>query len=177
MPAQALHGHRPDTFLPAGDAATGHRRLVSEVEMALHGHPLNAEREAAGERPVNSLWFWGGGTVPAATTLPLPPLFADDAVLQGYWLSGTGVGAAWPGTIAGCLDASVAGFAAVVPATDDPALLESLLGELRAALAAGRLGRLVLWFRDGLRADVRRAHGRRVWRLRNTLLEPGPERA
>ncbi len=176
VPASAADGQRPDAFLPAGDAAAGHRRLISEVEMALHEHPVNAEREAEGRRPVNSLWLWGGGKAPAPNALRLPPLFADDALLQGYWQSRTGVGAAWPGTIARCLDVSLAGFVAVVPRTNDPALLEFLLGELRTAQIAGRLDRLVLWFRDGLRADVRRAHSRRVWRLRNTLLESGPGR-
>ena len=39
------------------------RRLGSEVEMWLAAHPLNASVSASQKLPVNSLWFWGGGTV------------------------------------------------------------------------------------------------------------------
>mgnify|MGYP000988195496 CR=1 FL=1 len=37
------------------------RRLQAEVQMLLHGHPLNAEREAQGLLPVNSFWLSGCG--------------------------------------------------------------------------------------------------------------------
>ena len=34
----------------------------------MHQHPLNAQRQAAGKPPVNSLWFWGGGVSPDHVT-------------------------------------------------------------------------------------------------------------
>ncbi len=177
VPASSVDGERPNPHLPRGVAAAGYRQLVSEIEMALHAHAVNAEREAAGRRPVNSLWLWGGGTAPERLTEPLPPLFGDDALAQGYWLSRTGVALAWPGSIGACLEASGAGFVALVPASDDARLLESLLGELRAALRSGRLEQLVLRFRDGVRAEVRHAHAMRLWRMRNSLLERAPDGA
>jgi hypothetical protein len=166
-----VEGESPDTYLPVGEAGATCRRLVSEIEMALHEHVVNREREAGGRRPVNSLWVWGGGSTPAPQALPLPPLYADDPLLRGYWQAATGIGAAWPGSIGACLAAASGSFVAVVPAADDPPLLESLLAELRAALHAGRLARLRLWFRDGLHAEVLRAHRRRVWRRQNALLD------
>lgn len=173
VPPADIDGEPPDEYLPAGDAGAAYRRLVSEMEMALHEHDINRQREATGRRPVNSLWLWGGGRAPEPAALPLPPLYADDALLRGYWHAAAGAGAAWPGNIGGCLDAAPGGFVAVVPAADEPPLLESLLGELRASLESRRLSRLILWFRDGLSARVCRAHGRRVWRRQNPLLDAG----
>ena len=55
-----LHG-----LLPEGADADAWRRWHSEIEMLLHEHPVNIERESAGQPPANSLWFSGGGTLPA----------------------------------------------------------------------------------------------------------------
>jgi hypothetical protein len=51
--------------LPAGRAAGTWRRWQSEIQMLLHEHPVNVERERAGRSPVNSVWLWGGGVRPA----------------------------------------------------------------------------------------------------------------
>ncbi|MPN46698.1 hypothetical protein SDC9_194295 [bioreactor metagenome] len=40
-------------------------RWLNEVQMFLHGHPVNARRQAEGKPAINSLWLWGGGTLPA----------------------------------------------------------------------------------------------------------------
>jgi len=172
LPAYVIDQQTPDEFLPSGDDTATHRNLLSEIEMALHEHEINLLREANGQRPINSLWIWGGGTAPEKITRVQPPLFADDALLTGYWYSATGVAAPWPGTIAACLDASVAGFVAETPEADSrPELLESCLRELRGALRQGRLSSLTLLFRDGVRAHVRKSHGLRVWRRSAPLLE------
>lgn len=46
----------------AGDA------LLTELQMLLHGHPVNEAREARGELPVNSLWLWGAGGLPSSAS-------------------------------------------------------------------------------------------------------------
>jgi hypothetical protein len=46
-------------------------RWLNEAQMLLHGHPLNARREARGQPPINSLWLWGGGRL----TRPPPGRF------------------------------------------------------------------------------------------------------
>lgn len=172
VPAYVVDQQVPTHFLPTGDDAASYRNLVSEIEMALHEHEVNERRVAAGEQPVNSLWLWGGGIAPEQMIRRQPPLFSDDALLTGYWYSATGDTSPWPGDIASCLQASVAGFVAATPEfNDDPALLERCLLELRAALRSGRLSRLILLFRDGVRADVRRLHGLRFWRRKSELLE------
>lgn len=172
MPAYIIDQQKPYDFLPSGDDTALHRNLLSEIEMALHEHEVNLEREANGQLPINSLWLWGGGTAPEKITRVQPPLFSDDALLTGYWYSATGVTGPWPGNIAACIDQSVAGFVAETPEFDDsPELLESCLHELRDALSLGRLSSLTLLFRDGLRAHVRRPHALRVWRRGSHLLE------
>jgi len=46
---------------PAGKDETLWRKLVNEIQMLLHSHPVNTEREKKGVPLVNSLWLWGGG--------------------------------------------------------------------------------------------------------------------
>ncbi len=49
-----IHGN-----LPAGPDARHWHQLFNEIQMLLFAHPLNEAREARGEMPVNSVWFWG----------------------------------------------------------------------------------------------------------------------
>ncbi|NJD25329.1 MAG: hypothetical protein FIB06_07965 [Betaproteobacteria bacterium] len=60
-PLSAVAGRRVDGALSALPLA----RWLNEVQMFLHGQPANVERAAAGQPAVNSLWLWGGGTLPA----------------------------------------------------------------------------------------------------------------
>lgn len=45
--------------LPVGADARRWQQLFNEIQMLLFNHPLNEAREARGEAPVNSVWFWG----------------------------------------------------------------------------------------------------------------------
>jgi hypothetical protein len=174
MPAYVVDQQKPDDFLPSGEDAAEQRNLLSEIEMALHDHEVNIEREAGGQLPVNSLWLWGGGRAPDQITRAQPPLFSDDGLLTGYWYSATAVATAWPGSISECIEQSVAGFVAETPEFDDrPELLENCLLELREALRSGRLSHLTLLFRDGVRAHVHRSNAVRVWRRSSRLLDGG----
>lgn len=46
---------------PQGADALRWQRLVTEIQMLLHAHPLNQARAARGELMIGSLWLWGGG--------------------------------------------------------------------------------------------------------------------
>lgn len=171
VPAYVVDQQLPEEFLPNGDDTATHRKLIGEIEMALHDHEINLQRVEKGQFPVNALWLWGGGYAPEQQTRPQPPLFSDDPLLTGFWYAMTGVTESWPGSIAACIDASVAGFVAETPEFDDsPDLLERCLQELRAALRGGQVSHISLLFRDGLRADVRRSHALRFWRRNSPLL-------
>ena len=172
QPAYVVDQCIPSEFLPSGDNVASHRNLLSEIEMALHDHPVNLERQADGRQPVNSLWIWGGGRAPEQKTEAHPPLYSDDALLTGHWESQSATADPWPGSIAECVDASVSGFVATLPNVGQSLeAVESCLDELRAALRSKRLNAVVLLFKGGLRAKVRRAHAVRVWRRRHPLLD------
>ena len=64
-------GRNVDRWLPAGAAVRLLRRLQNEVQMLLYTHPLNDQREARGQLPVNSFWLSGCGVhQPAQGVLP-----------------------------------------------------------------------------------------------------------
>ena len=72
LPLSAVAGRRMDGDLPEG----GHARLrqwLNEIQMVLHGHPVNEQRQAAGHPAVNSLWLWGAGELPPAPTTEAAP--------------------------------------------------------------------------------------------------------
>lgn len=56
-------------FLPQGAGAARCRAVLNEVQMILHEHPVNMARESIGELAVNSVWFSGGGALPANTPI------------------------------------------------------------------------------------------------------------
>jgi hypothetical protein len=46
-------------YLPQGEGALAWAKLQNEIQMLLFTHPVNVAREARGEPPINSLWFYG----------------------------------------------------------------------------------------------------------------------
>jgi hypothetical protein len=172
LPAAVIDGDLPNDYLPVDQSGSYHA-LRGEVEMALHEHPVNQQRQAAGLPPVNSLWLWGGGFAAEQETLPQPPLFANEPTLKGYWLSKTGVAADWPGSIEACLAASVAGFVAE-PATGDADWIDRCLSELQVALRSGRLSKVTLLLGNRSVLTLARAHGWMLWRRNRQLFGQQP---
>jgi hypothetical protein len=53
---KAMHQElRP--FLPSGKDAARWNRWMTEVQMVLHAHPVNQQREALGKKTVNWMWI------------------------------------------------------------------------------------------------------------------------
>lgn len=69
-------GRNIDRWLPDAPAARLLRRLQNEVQMVLHTHALNDEREHRGQLSVNSVWASGSGRAPVSHRR------ADAAVLE-----------------------------------------------------------------------------------------------
>lgn len=89
-PLSAVAGRRMDSELPEGDSTLN--RWLNEVQMFLHGHPVNEERQAQGKPVINSLWLWGGGTLdklaPSAAPLSPTDLWSSDPLAAGLALAG-----------------------------------------------------------------------------------------
>ncbi len=79
-PEQAM-GEDLYEHLPQGPDGRRWRVLLNEVQVLLHQHPLNAERKTRGMPPINSLWLWGGGTLPSHVRTPLKGVVGDDVLL------------------------------------------------------------------------------------------------
>ena len=88
LPCAALDrviGRNVDLWLPADPRARLVRRLQNEVQMFLHTHPLNEDRERRGALPVNSFWLDGCGVAPdsqGATALASSAAVIEDDRLR-----------------------------------------------------------------------------------------------
>ena len=59
-------GQDVDRLLTEGEDRMAWHRIFNEVQMLLHAHPVNEDREQRGALPINSVWFSGGGILPPA---------------------------------------------------------------------------------------------------------------
>jgi hypothetical protein len=98
----AAVGRSPLQAWPRGNDAARWRRVHNEIQMRWHEHPVNAAREAAGQRTANALWLHGGGRWQTLPPAPFDRLLADDPVLRG-WMLASGLA---PASLAGGLDPS-----------------------------------------------------------------------
>jgi hypothetical protein len=53
------------------------------MQMLLHAHPINEAREAAGQLPINGVWFWGAGALPGRPGSVYSHIVAHDPLLAG----------------------------------------------------------------------------------------------
>jgi hypothetical protein len=177
-PARCV-GSLLDAAVPTGAAAAPLRRLIAEIEMWLHTHPLNESRRQRGAIAVTSLWLWGasGRIVRPApgTGAALPLAFGRDAWLEGLWrLQGAATGRA-PQRLEELLAARA--HAAVVlvelggellgePDTVADALRRidaRMVAPAVAALRGGALARLSIMLND-VGVHLQRGDLRRFWR-------------
>jgi len=63
--SEAAAGRNIDGYLPAGPEARRYRRLLNEIQMTWHEHPVNQHRERRGQLPINGIWLSGPVTLPA----------------------------------------------------------------------------------------------------------------
>ena len=76
-------GRSIDTLLPRGGDAQTWRARMNEVQMLLHGHAVNEQRESADKVPINSVWLWGGGTLSGAVSAPFDAVWSQDPFAAG----------------------------------------------------------------------------------------------
>lgn len=163
-------------FMPKAATARPMRRLQNEVQMAWHGHPVNAAREARRQPAVNGFWIWGQGGArqparPLATfAVPgwlaalgsqrlqgldgLDKLLGSDHMLVAGNLAEAAIAADWNGWLQGMSH-----------------LESALFAPLLSAVKAGRVRelRLVLSSREDLRVFTTTALAQRKFWRRPTL--------
>ena len=67
----------------AEPAARAWHSLLTEIQMVLHQHPVNAERERRGAPALNSVWLWGAGRAPRDAAGPWQSVSADEPLALG----------------------------------------------------------------------------------------------
>jgi hypothetical protein len=168
--------------LPRGAAAAPLRRALAEIEMWLHGAALNEARARRGERPVTTLWLWGGGSCDprperrAAAHTGLA--YGADAYLQGLWHLQGGVCRELPERLDGAAEPPAGAQVWVLEVgtelqRDANSSFEAALARLDAAfvspaleaLRRGALASVTLVANERC-TRVRRGSALRVWRRR-----------
>ena len=176
-PALDVAGNEP----PPGDAS----QLLTELQMVLHAHPLNEARESRGEPAVNSVWLWGAGRAPSASSRWQSVAADDPAVIGAARLAGARhralprSAAEWVERLPGdarhlaVLDAVRTRVAlGEDPATEKLALERDWFAPLLAALRAERIGMITVHVpdgREGVSFETIRGDLRRFWRLPKSI--------
>lgn len=157
----AACGHNVDIWLPKGEAERAWRKLLNEIQMAWHIHPVNETRAEAGQPAINALWLWGAApgnlsslsqegshtpTVfhdaaigPITHLLPGPPVACAQEALQIFAGSGAVV-SGWLDSLSGPALASDWG----TWLQHMQALEQNWFAPLQSALREGRLEQLSL---------------------------------
>ena len=82
-PPQSIVGQDIKNDLPKGQDGAYWCSIMNECQMLLHESPANQQRQSRGLLPVNSLWFWGGGQLPANAVCHYDKVFADAPLVEG----------------------------------------------------------------------------------------------
>ncbi len=168
VPLREAAGRNVDSLLPSGGEALVWHRTFNEIQMLLHDHPVNEAREARGEPPVNSVWLWGGGSLPAQVSGEWICVWANDALARGLARAADIDCADTPGSFTSWLQEAKEGEHLVVLEDADLDRTESnWLAPALHALRARLLSKLSLSAAVGsavLRFDLTRSDLWKFWR-------------
>lgn len=133
-----------DEVMPRGRDAAQLRRLMTELQMLLHEHPVSAQRVKRGVSEINAIWFYGHGAIGDVRRSALPQAFGDDGYLRGLYRLHDHTVEPAPAD-ARALLARMTGRAVAVIAVEDLDTLEALwIAPLARALTLGRLAHVDL---------------------------------
>lgn len=78
-----------NNLMPTGKASINWHKIINEVQMLLHDHPLNQQREARDQLAINSLWLWGGGKLPQTSRSLYTTIWTNNDFVRalGKWSS------------------------------------------------------------------------------------------
>ena len=115
------------------------RSALTEAQMILGNHEVNARRESERRPGINSIWFWGAGSLPdTAASAPYSLVLANDPAVRGL--------ARWSGAQVRSSVASIAEVDLTARNESALAVLDSLSGALARGDAQG-------WQIEAMRLD------------------------
>lgn len=171
---EAAAGHSVDPLLPRGADALSFARRCNEAQMLLHAHPVNAARAARGQPEINSLWFWGAGSLPTGLA-SAATWWADEPLVRGLVRRAGGAPRPCPDDAARWLDSAPAGAHAVVlpqpPSAPQQAqarlqqVAQAWLAPLLEAVAQGSVREAALLTYAGTRAWAYRIVRGDLWKF------------
>lgn len=165
-PDEAL-GDDLKLHLPEGAAGRQWRQLFNEAQIILHNHAVNARRERIGAVSVNSLWFWGGGSLPDWVRSDLERVISDRAELQALaGLASVERVALAHGVAQGLEHADASSDKILIDLFEarGEQLEDDALVVLDSLLRSGRISSIRLMFASGERLQLKPAHRFRFWR-------------
>lgn len=139
--------------MPQGDVGRRWRALINETQIVLHQHEVNQQRLAAGQLPVNSVWFWGGGVLPEPLIGAVDAVESDEADLLALAMHAKPASDAAGHRLVDVRDARV------WSSLESVHLLPAL-----AALRDGQLSQAMLDFADGIGYQLHHGQRWRFWR-------------
>lgn len=139
-----LAGQPVTEFMPTGPDENPVRKLMTEIQMLLHEHPVNQARESAEKLAINSLWLWGGGRLPQSVPQTPARIITTQPLVRGLALLASRQSESWPVT---SLEQFAEGESLLALGMsdfgDDAGRLEKqLIMPLWRALASGRVGEI-----------------------------------
>jgi len=149
---EEARGREVALVFPEGSGSISWRRALTEAQMVLAVHGVNERRESAGKPAVNSVWFWGGGSLPAHAASPYRWIASTDAFVRGLGRLTATPAATLPATIAdipdfpqgGAMLVELAGLQAAIDSADAEAWRDEALRLEREWFA--RLGSVIARF-------------------------------
>lgn len=85
-PLDAVAGRDILPCMPGGGDRIKLARLLNEIQMTLHAASVNEQRQRQGLLPINSLWFWGYGALPARIERRWSFVAGDESLARGLAL-------------------------------------------------------------------------------------------
>jgi len=76
-------GRNINFLLPQGEDAGAWNKILTEAQMLMHAHEINALRENAGQQSINSLWFYGCGELPEHINKEISSVCSDHDLFKG----------------------------------------------------------------------------------------------
>lgn len=152
-----------EDILPRGREAGGLRRLMTELQMLLHEHPVNTQRQLRGLPALNAIWVHGEGMLSEVKAMTLPAAYGDDVYLRGIYRLHDQPTQSRPSDAAALLRQISGPTVAVIDVTDADTLETKWLVPLSRALKSGAIAKLTVMF-DSWQVAAGRADMFKLWR-------------